>query len=283
MSSRRGYTARSTTPRAGSLEDPWARLRRASALVDLLENQYGVSEHLRPYPMRPEMHRNGLEYRFFLVEPVPDVEPAVPFIISECLFNLRSALDQLSYQLHVRRYRGNVPSRVEMNASFPIMREQPRGEHRGILHLGKRDRVAIKQFQPYVRRNDDLKDTRETLGALDSIHNIDKHRRLHIVRASAAPVSKSTDALALCGLRQTFFFNRPLVEGAYVERWTFTERPAEIEAHHFCWPQLVIDEPTLSVRVYVAPFLRQALGHVAATVERFNTRFGYEPWRHFWS
>jgi hypothetical protein len=49
----------------------------------------------------------------------------------------------------------------------------------------------------------------------------------------------------------------------------------------FCWPQVVVDLPELGCVVYVNIFLRQALGHAAAIVRRFNTTFGYVGWQRY--
>jgi hypothetical protein len=290
MSLPRGYKAKPVKPTAGTLEDPWRRLKRAETHLEALEREHGIWSALTSYRLRPEAHADGLEYRFYLDEAVPEVDPAVPFIVSEALFNLRSALDQLVYQLHVRRYRGRVPPDAERHAMFPIL-DTAELARRGkgardpvkwneIKRLGVRDRTAIKQFQPYITCNDDLAETRATLNVLAALNNIDKHRRLHVVRRIPAPVSKADQFPPGRAPKQTILF-RDLVPGAYVERWEFPEPPDQMGVSHYCWPQVVIDEATLNLRVNLHDFLRQAFGHVCHVIERFNTRFGYEPWRNF--
>jgi len=249
--------------------------------MKFLENEHGISPHLSPYRMRPERRNDGYEYCFYLADPIPDVDSSARFLISECLFNVRSALDQLVYQLHVRRYKGRVPDAAERTAMFPILRRPRTKPHAGIAHLSSADRRAIMCYQPYIKRNDDLNKTREVLGALESIHNIDKHRRLHVARAILQPVHVDDHWYKVYGLRQHFDFTLKLDVGTCVERWTFVERPPHAELikdTRYCWPRVVIDEPTLNVRVYVADFLQEVFGHVAAVVQRFNARFGYAPW-----
>jgi hypothetical protein len=69
-----------------------------------------------------------------------------------------------------------------------------------------------------------------------------------------------------------------------VETWTLLEgqdasqRP---DPDQFCWPHAVVDLPELDCVVYVNAFLRQALGHAAEIVRRFNTTFGYVGWQRF--
>jgi hypothetical protein len=226
---------------------------------------------------------DGLEHRFYLAEPVPEVDDAVPFIISECLFNLRSALDQLVYQLHVRRFRGRVPPKVEKASAFPILGHQTKNRDPNTWpqtkDLGKREQLAIKQYQPFMQRNDDLHETRAILDVLGTLNNIDKHRRLYVARAKAAPVSKRPQfPEPALGFRQTVW-NIPLSVGALVETWTFAQAPPPIEEHQVCWAHVVIAEPTLDAFVFIPEFLQQALGHVSEVVRRFNTLFGYEPWK----
>jgi hypothetical protein len=285
-----GY-GKSVTPTAGSLEDPWARLRRADHHLKVLENKYGFARHLQHHPVRPKMHRDGLEYRFYLVEPVPEIDECVPFIISELLLNLRAALDHLVYQLHVRRFRGNLTWEAERYAMFPIL-DDAEVRRRGnrcydtstwneIKRLSERDRTAIEQFQPYITRNDRLKDTRHMLNLLAILNNIDKHRRLHVIRKVVAAVSVANHFPAGRAPRQTFYF-RDLVAGAYVERWTFDDLPDAMDVQHYCWPQIVLDEPSLDIRVLDLPtILHRITAAVVHVVSRFNTRFGYEAWRNF--
>ena len=113
---------------------------------------------------------------------------------------------------------------------------------------------------------------------LDALNNIDKHRRLHIIRTLPFPVSKAEDFPPECGFRQTIFY-RPPVAGTEIERWTFEEPPTEMKVDHDCWAAVVLDEPTLGLRVYLATFVREAFGYVCDVIGRFNTLFGFEPWR----
>lgn len=260
---------------AGSLDDPWLRKQRATHQLTLLDKKPGLGFLLESYGVEAKVHREGLEYGLYLTEDVPDLDPDVPFLISEFLFNLRSALDQLVYQLHLRRYRTELlPERVEGVTAFPLL---PAGDRRAgtdpvkwdsIKRLAAKERTAIKQFQPYIRRNDRLHETRKLLDLLCLLNNVDKHRRLHVAKAIPAVVPKHDLFPPDSGFRQTVFF-RPLKAETEVERWTFTKPTALVDVHHEVWPQVVIDEPTRKLRINVHP----ALGEILTAVEKVLIRF----------
>jgi hypothetical protein len=121
---------------AGSLEGPIAKLARAESQVRILQAQIHANVGLpgKAWPVHAEVDRGGLEYRFYLRDP-PTVEPDLGLLAGEILFNLRSALDHLGWELHVRRWRGKVPKRikwpgfkkpieVEGTTQFPIYRTE---------------------------------------------------------------------------------------------------------------------------------------------------------------
>jgi hypothetical protein len=241
---------------------------------------------LDSYPVETKVHREGIEYSFHLVEDVPPPDDEIPFLLSECLFNMRSALDQLVYQLHVRRFRGNVPPAAERASMFPILdaAEAARlgrdpAKWNGVKRLGARERTAIKQFQPYLRRNKNLKHQRDLLDLLAKLNNIDKHRRLHVAKGIPRAVSQH-ERFPGSGLRQTVFY-RPLIAGTEVEHWTFAKPTAEVPMNHQVWVQVVIDEPTLHLRTYINPAFGQMHGAVENVLRRFAALFPQdEPyWR----
>jgi hypothetical protein len=230
---------------------------------------------LKRHAVRPEMHNDGLEYRFYLIDTVEALDSAASVEISECLFNLRAALDHLVYQLHVRRFRGHPPPDAERDAQFPIVSTRRTADTlmwKEIRRLSQRQRAAIKHLQPFFGRNDQLKETRARLHALAILNNIDKHRRLHVTNRLAAPVSKADDFPADCGFRQQVFFC-PLVAGAYVERWSFTKPPTQMNVHNDIWSQVTIDEPAINLRFYVYELLSWLVGDVDQILRTFSRRF----------
>jgi hypothetical protein len=115
---------------------------------------------------------------------------------------------------------------------FPIVgqldRQHPAdtANWREIKRLSARHRAAINHLQPHIKRNDHWRETRARLAVLSTLNNIDKHRRLHLARRINAPVPQPELFPSHSGFRQTVF-PRALEAGTYVERWTFTEPPAD--------------------------------------------------------
>src|SRR4051812_28970000 len=153
----------------------------------------GVAEKLR----RAHMHRQDFERRAdrfihtnaYSVVRYDDVEagkrlwiahvhkrpPVVRWgaLIGECLFNFRSALDHLAYDLAVAYTRFPLPSEVEENSAFPIFRTRAptiRELDKKIGAVHPDARKLIEKMQPYGRKD------RAALKYLDLLQNFDKHR-----------------------------------------------------------------------------------------------------------
>src|SRR5512144_1085938 len=169
---------------AGSLDGPLAKLKRAEAQLGKLRTEVErVFPRGKRWPVRTEADRSGLEYRFYLGD-VPSVKPDWAFSAGEIMFNLRASLDYLVYELHLRRFRGKLPSGIESRTQFPIFEREAEFREGGIARLSQRDRRALRNLQPYITRHDQWHAVRYWLGRLNALHNVDKHRKLHLVAAS---------------------------------------------------------------------------------------------------
>lgn len=222
------------------------------------------------WPVRTEVHRDGLEYRFYLGE-LPDVDPRWAFMAGEVMFNFRAALDYLAYELHVRRYRGVLPRGVEGITQFPIYKG-PGGfnnnRHR-IANLSQRDRTALQHLQPYVARRDKWAHVRRDLADLNTLHNVDKHRKLHVV-ASAQVLATETRFPPDVGFQAQFIWG-PKESQSHVETWTFAKPPREMEDHRGAFVTLALDdEGQLSDLMAV---LQSYDTSVRRVLDRFRGRF----------
>jgi hypothetical protein len=269
----------------GSLEGPVAKLGRAYLQGTRLQEQ--IRARFPPatlWPVSVEEHRRGLEYRFYLGD-IPDVDPDWPMAVSEILFNARSALDYLAYQLHERRYRGKIPRAVGKASMFPIYDSPTAFGRYGaprIKKLSERDKRAIRNLQPYVTRNDGWKYARINLSRLSSLQNFDKHRKLHLI-STAAPSSFDHEWPESCG------FNSETPRGAvksgdHVQTWTFTSSPPEMKDHRGVL--LVIALEHEGELVDLRGMLGEVINHVSLVIERFADRFPRVPrplyWRPDW-
>jgi hypothetical protein len=126
----------------------------------------------------PETSKDGT--LVVLVVHLPPVPAELSVMVGDCLFNLRSSLDHIIWQLCEGRSQkpGN-------RTSFPIMTTQEAFERAKATRLGGVPAEAqriVEAFQPY-------RDEDSPLGLLDRLHNIDKHRKLNLTTAVSTDTS----------------------------------------------------------------------------------------------
>lgn len=260
---------------AGSLEGPIAKLARAEAQCRILQAEIHADwPPGKAWPVRTEVHRDGLEYRFYLGD-LPPIKPDWGLLAGEILFNLRSALDHLVWELHVRHYRRRpIPEKIEFASQFPIFDTYQKWREKGlwrVKELGKRERRAIRFLQPYQPRRDAWRLVRNDLALLNTLHNIDKHRQLHVVVAAHhAAVMMSNHYTPEFGFRQLPSWG-VLKPDRQVETWTFTKMPANIQPHHGAL--LEIHLSTGHAEWSAGPLLGGLWSSVALVIRRFRGWF----------
>ncbi len=128
------------------------------------------------------------------------ISPALPYLIGDCLQNLRTSLDYLVWELVLSA--GNVPN--EKN-QFPICDTQDafKGQFRrhrldGIPQLGF---AEIESLQPYQCGKGAMSNS---LLILEKLCNINKHRRLILTRGT--PVGLIAQAMSEDGSAVPAFF-----------------------------------------------------------------------------
>jgi hypothetical protein len=108
---------------------------------------------------------------------VPEIAPAWPLMIGECVYNLRCALDHLWWELAIDHL-GREPTGDEAPAiQFPIYPRTPPEsfEHRRFLkHVGDEVVQKAKMVQAFDRPEGD----ESLLGVLADLSNHDKHRKI---------------------------------------------------------------------------------------------------------
>jgi hypothetical protein len=109
---------------------------------------------------------------------LPKPPAQLPLMIADFLYNIRSALDHLVWQLVLAH--NSVPQRGK--TAFPICDNRENFETQRKRHRldGVPDRavVLIESFQPYAGRD-------QTLRTLSSLHEKDKHQTLNLTTAVA--------------------------------------------------------------------------------------------------
>jgi len=273
---------------AGSLEGPVAKLRRAIQHYITLkyELHWGVDHKRRA--VVTERHRDGLEYSVRLVEDIEPISPSWPIVLGEAIYNLRSALDHLVFQLHVRAYRGHVPARVEKNSAFPIFDfcptsrggvAKPTDRWDEIGTLGRRERAKVEFLQPYkgwhspnFPPREVIRQLRWGLRDLNRFNVIDKHRDLLLCNtvAISVPIPQFP---AVYGFKQHPEFGVPLESKAKVDTWTFTTAtpPETVPVHLHLYS--TIGMGPAGDRIDVLPHLGGTIHAVEMVFAKFRSLF----------
>ena len=184
---------------SGSLEGAIAKVGRAAEHYRVLKYELNGGFDDAFHTVRMESDRDGLEYRFYIGELKP-IDLNFSLILGDAYHNLRSALDLLVFQMHIRHYRGfkNMPSGAIKDSMFPIFLNRPEIKPRiskptdkwdQVRRLGAKERAAIEWLQPYHGRDGRLQkrslshieQMRQTLDDVNWFDIVDKHHAIYAV------------------------------------------------------------------------------------------------------
>jgi hypothetical protein len=289
IESRPGVQALPLTPQyavKASLDAPVARVERAAFHYRTLKyDLHGGVDHRRR-PVNVECDDEGREYRFY-VDEIESLDPVWPVILGEALDDLRSALDHLIYELHVRRFHGAPPADVAEDCAFPIRIKEkkdtkgvavPTSSWRQIKRLKRRDRDRIERLQPYKGwgdRDPATKPIGQLRRVLWDIHQLSVMQRrygLHPVPIVATPVPHPPFPHRF-GFKGHPATGIPLVSYSCVDCWTFTTAPPQalMDPHPSVYSAVGIDGAGQGVDVL--PMLGGCILGVAVIIDRFIDRF----------
>jgi hypothetical protein len=259
--------------RHGSLEDPVAKLQRAIEHYQVIKEAIGGFDH-QSIPLRVESSADFLSHKLYAkdVDPLPE---DLPLMLGDANHNLRSALDYLVYQMHERHFRGKIPPKIAEQTQFPIRDQVPKSstdKWPTIGNLSQRERTAIAWLQPYNQRNDALYGIREHLADIGTIDNVDKHRRLHIVRTRPQAVP-SMASIPNYGLRQSPVFGVPIESGSLVDTWVFNRKPPSASVAGIRSFRAAVSFDANGHSIDMLPHLRGSILAVAQVIRRFNYLF----------
>jgi hypothetical protein len=191
-------------PRWGDPEAPWwAKLRRAKSHISEVRQQVHALQVAEPWSVQREpAGPGGWAYRFRVHKSVPaDLAAAT----GDAVANMRAALDNIAYEL-ARHHAGTMSDAEERATFFPICENKATFEKffqhplRSNLYSDT-ERRALQCVQPFARA-DEMREHGVEPGtdpksdlltdhayALNTIWNIDKHRRLpELAWAAEGPV-----------------------------------------------------------------------------------------------
>lgn len=165
----------------------WTRkVDRAKQRMTELGQELAAFWALDPFEikMRTESRTGAVTYYISRAVAVPD---SVSLVAGDVIQNLRTALDQLAYQLFVKQSGTTSPSR---HVYFPISKDETTyGAEKGRKTKGMSAGAvsAIDSVRPYGGSGN------ETLWHLHELNNLDKHRMLMTVGGAFASVDIGGD------------------------------------------------------------------------------------------
>lgn len=190
-----------------SLDSPLAKYNRASVHVETLRSHLYPISDLKSYVITTDVEdKTGYQIRRF--GEVPPMPPDLDVLFGEMLYNYRSALDNLVYQLVLSA--GSTPTN---RTEFPIFNDSARykAEKGGKLQ-GVSDAVCtiIDELQPCNSTGPN--DYWWYLWYLQVLNNTDKHRHLLLTRRALAPIQRVM--FFTTKTPRAAFFNVPVEKGA---------------------------------------------------------------------
>ncbi len=175
----------------------WVKLRRTRLHIDEVHQRVRTLDASNPWSVEkePAEDPDSWAFRFRIQRPIPaDLCAAV----GDAIANMRSALDYVAYELAVR-HTGTLAPCQEMATAFPICKDREAfdgsftegrwGPVRGEI-FGETERLALQCVQPFALGEEarsagvewstpaDQELLTDGAWALNTVWNIDKHRRL---------------------------------------------------------------------------------------------------------
>lgn len=210
---------------SGSLEECWLKLRRAEQYRVTFEDEVRTFYKTHPYEIIDNANPDQTRHEFKVIG-LSDIPGHWPLLVGDTLYNYRASLDYLVYQLALNVSDPLSPA-VEKQCMFPIHGHPDRFRDAGrrrIKMLGAPEQTLVERFQPYDGRY--FSPEALSLGFLEDVHIIDKHRRLNLIQQ----VVQNRTYLEDPDIRWEFS-GKPLKEGAIVAIAHCSVSKPEVQMH----------------------------------------------------
>lgn len=161
-----------------------SKIDRAKKHLEELQKEIDTFFKLQPYKISTKRDPETKRHIYYLTD-VMNVPDKIALISGDVIQNLRSALDHLAYDLFVQENKGALSAK---HIYFPIEKDLPsyeREKERKTKGISSEKLKLIDSIKPYKGGNN-------TLWALATLNNIDKHRLLITVGSTFGSVDIGT-------------------------------------------------------------------------------------------
>lgn len=227
------------------------KLARAEHHLGTLEKSINAFLAKDFYSLRGEQRPRQFIFRVDRVD-IPD--PRWGVYVGEVVYNLRSALDHLAYELAVLNLGDPLPAKVAETSAFPIFRSGPRFRRRNkngypargsgwekVKGMERSARTAVERLQPYHRRK--LPEL-VALRWLDDLCNIDKHRTIHLTASQLEKARYGIRGTGVQAVHNIEVFRRPFKKNAMLARLTVEWSPGHVDMETEMVPDIAFDRRT---------------------------------------
>jgi hypothetical protein len=162
------------------LDGVFAKVERAQHHLKEIDDELRVFRGSDPYPVRIKIDPHSGNKVWYAGSPVAKPPPQLSPLIGDALYNLRSALDHLAWQLVL----ANPPNKpIKKQTAFPISLKVSEwsGAGRRLRGMTVEMVAAIKAEQPCYRRHPYRN---RALRLLETLGNVDKHRHFNLTTAA---------------------------------------------------------------------------------------------------
>jgi hypothetical protein len=256
------------------LEGPLLKIQRADQHIDNLERALQAFRDDNPYTIG-RTHDHNTQRLFFFFENCKPLAPEFSILVGEALYQLRSSLDYLVWQLFVKDRIAPPPK-----SGFPIFTTPQGYKARAgtmIKGIGAGASKRIESFQPFQSAKPH---TEHPLWVLQELNNTDKHRLLIVARAivsfrTTVEVRMKLDAFDVA--RKQVRFSPNLRTPLIIEDGTqlgsiLTDNPEKEVDFKFA-TEIAIKEVALTKDYAALPLLKQLSRYVGAAVKSFKPDF----------
>jgi hypothetical protein len=206
------------------------RLERAWEHLQSLEAECSgwLKEH--PYRVYGELDTEGRN-KLVKVEIFQQPSAELSLLIGDCLHNMRSALDNLVYDLAIAHRGSPLSKSIARDSQFPIFKDCGKFISKGmdqIRGIHPDAKTLFKDLQPYQRGD---KFAYHRLWMLRELSNADKHRLLHPTLLQPAAMGYFPDEVDVSDITWTL---GPVENGAEIARYPFSGEPGaevDVKAH----------------------------------------------------
>lgn len=250
----------------------WLKIERAYEHINNVQAEAVAFAKANPYNIRQEYDEKAGQLVLLFTHCV-DLPPRLSILIGEALYQARSALDHLVWQLIIHNEQPPPPK-----SGFPIFTTPDGYKSRGkpmVKGMAASAEARIQSLQPYCRGTAFQDDP---LWILQEMNNADKHRLLVLTRmfigggtGVEGEITFENGLTLSSGAFVKLMLKTPIEEGAELARFETTKRKVKAGGHMTA--TIMVKKISSANAEPAIPLLTQLTGYVRGVIDSFAPEF----------